>query len=484
LAKKVSSLFGPLLPAGFLVALLALTAAQINSYGRIVSATITERHGADFSVFYASSTRAAHGLDPYSAITAGAYQPPNLNPPQLVLLLIPLTWVNLRSALVIWAAASLCSASIAVWIVCSTLGVRLTVRRAVWVFVACVWAAPTGALLYFAQIAWLLSGPITWSWAAARRGQWDRAAIVLGVLMSVKPFLALLVPLLLCAEHWRPALISAATALVSLLVGIGALGWDTFVSWLRVIRTVTWADVIFNGSLLGFFDRLFTRNPRHVWGLAPIVDAPGAVTALWLLTSVAIAGVSMWAVHKHTESERGAAAVDHLFGVGLSASLLITPLGWLYYVFFLVGPFTARWSTVAWRATPSWRKILAVFVTICFVAPPGVLARYQPNGWATLSIGSAYFWGFLGLWLYAITTTVARDTCTPKAGDQPDPIDANISNQHRPIVFETRVLDRTPLGSPPDRLTFAQPHAQPHSVVSLPSNEWAGPRHIFQYLDS
>jgi hypothetical protein len=49
-----------------------------------------------------------------------------------------------------------------------------------------------GRLLFSAQISWCLWGTVTYLWVAARRSRLTSAAIVLGVLVSIKPFLGLL----------------------------------------------------------------------------------------------------------------------------------------------------------------------------------------------------------------------------------------------------------------------------------------------------
>ena len=95
-------------------------------------------------------------------------------------------------------------------------------------------------------------------------------------------------------------------------------------------------------------------------------------------------------------------AVDRMFAVTLSAALLISPLAWIYYLFLLAGPFIALCLDDRWRKGLRWRKVVLVGAVICCMLSPGTLASGQPNGWATLSIGSAYFWGLLGVWVCAL----------------------------------------------------------------------------------
>ena len=48
---------------------------------------------------------------------------------------------------------------------------------------------PTAALVYNGQSAWLLTWPATVAWVDARRGRWRRAAVLMGMLATIKPFL-------------------------------------------------------------------------------------------------------------------------------------------------------------------------------------------------------------------------------------------------------------------------------------------------------
>jgi alpha-1,2-mannosyltransferase len=300
----------------------------------------------------------------------------------------------------LWIIVSLGSALFALRTIFREARLRATPTAVAWTAFALVCAVPTGALLNFAQISWILWGPVTCAWAWARRGRWTRAAVLLGLTMSVKPFLGLALLMLAVERRWKAALVASGTAAACLLAGIAAFGWGTFTSWVRAIGTVTWAANVFNASLFGLLERVAGARAGPYAGYAGSVSqVPAIIGVLWLTCAGIVVVVSCWAVYRVRDDE--VREVDRTFAITLSAALIVSPLGWIYYHFFLAGPYLALWSDAAWRSTAGWRKGLAAGAVLCFVLPPGALVARHSAGW-TASVGSAYFWGTLALWLAAM----------------------------------------------------------------------------------
>jgi hypothetical protein len=256
-------------------------------------------------------------------------------------------------------------------------------------------------------------------WAAARRARWNSAAFVLGLTMSIKPFLGLLLVILAVRKRWAPLAIALTTAIGCFAIGIVALGWPTFLSWIRAFRSITWAAHIFNASLFGFIERLFGHYPQSIWELAPLASAPGLVWPLWLLATAGAGGVSAWVLYRRVPAEVAepnseAYAVDRMFAVTLSVALLASPLAWIYYHFFLAGPFIALCSAGRWWTAFAWRQVLLVGAALVLTLGPGTLTSGQPHAWATFTIGSAYFWSALAFWICAVSgDRVIQDSPTP-----------------------------------------------------------------------
>jgi glycosyl transferase family 87 len=246
-------------------------------------------------------------------------------------------------------------------------------------------------------------------WAAARRGRWTSAALVLGMTMSVKPFLVLLLLPFAFRRKWLALIVAAGVAAVSFSMGAAVLGLRPFISWIAAIRSVTWAGHVFNGSLFGISSRLLANRPLPIWQLEPMVRAPEWIQPIWIVAAGVLLALTIWRLYapraRNSQADQQPSAVDREFATMLSSALLITPLGWIYYHFFLAGPCIALLAHEEWRKALQWRWLVLAGATICFMLSPGNLTSGQPNAWASLTVGSAYFWGLLGVWTCAAVAT-------------------------------------------------------------------------------
>jgi hypothetical protein len=94
-------------------------------------------------------------------------------------------------------------------------------------------------------------------------------------------------------------------------------------------------------------------------------------------------------------------AIDRAFALLLVAAQLLSPLGWVYYLWLPAGPIAAlavrrSRSDVRWFSV---RGLLGLVTIFGFVAPLPVLFSFQPRGWASVSFASAYFWATLSVWI-------------------------------------------------------------------------------------
>jgi hypothetical protein len=155
---------------------------------------------------------------------------------------------------------------------------------------------------------------------------------------------------------------------------------------------------------LVFFERLFGRDAT-VWPLVNLSDAPYLVRPLWVASAVLVLAFSVKSLGSRNSptqsSDQERHGIDRSLAVAVTAALLLTPLGWVYYVFFFVGPFVALMCRNAW-----WKSRVRIagfaLALVSLSLAPGILASGQPSGWATLSIGSGYFWGVFLLWALSL----------------------------------------------------------------------------------
>ena len=400
----------------------AVLLALISWNAWIAHTMVTRLQGGDFRILYLSARAQLEGRDMYdlaSEIRTHLGRPlqstlVNLNPPHFQLLVLPLALLSPGAALALWAGVSLLCLGVSIRVVALQLGLEPSAwgcwRVAVWLLAF----AGTGAVVGTAELAFLLMLPLTLGWSAARRGGWTRAGVYLGLAMGVKLFLLIFVPYLLLRRRFGAALVSGATAAAWFLGGLLIVGSGTYWSWLSQLASVSWAWRGPNASVLGLLTRSFAENPYYT----PLAVAPEVILPLWL-PSVAIIGFCSLAV---VTVDRTTAAVDRAFALLLAAALLVSPLGWIYYLWLAAGPGAAL--ALRWRRKQAldqsdpragaarWRLRLLMLAVPGLVWPYFATFLFQPHAWATPLLASAYFWSIAALWCALVLDWLAARSQT------------------------------------------------------------------------
>lgn len=353
----------------------------------------------DFFTFLASAEQLRDGRSPYlmpRAVTTAAGSTvvhPNLNHPAALVVFLPLLAVAPAFAFWLWMAIGLACYALAI-----ALALReLRLPRLRWpgaLVVALAVAAPGAAYsVQLGQWALPLALPLTVAWILARHDRRVAAAALLGLLVTLKPFLLPLLALVAprpggarrpAGSMLAPLAVAAlAGALVSLAV-LPILGVQGYADWLAVLREVDWYGHGFNISLAGLLSRLVPLTGWQVWALTAATVAAG-------LLAVA------------RRPPAFIARVDRDFGLLLVVGLLAAPLGWLYYTVFLV-PLLAV-ILARWPETPRWPRRLFLAALPLLWTPHFLLPLYPDALWSRLTLRAMPTYGLLlvalALWLPA-----------------------------------------------------------------------------------
>jgi hypothetical protein len=153
-----------------------------------------------------------------------------------------------------------------------------------------------------------------------------------------------------------------------------------------------------NLSLRGTAERLFAGGGP----LAAVFEAPTLVVpASWIAVAL-VAGTTAWRIWP---GARGDNDVDRTFALLLVAALLVSPLGWIYYLPLATPPLLALAHRGAFVGPGVTRVALALAALACLYVPVQVTENAQPSALATLVLACAHAWGALLLW----TRLVLRD---------------------------------------------------------------------------
>lgn len=387
LPPRSAALWGDAIRAIAIGVVALMLAGLTVIYAEALRHTITLRHLQDFGIFYESAARFRDGTEMYGTVGAApAAGPLNLNPPHFHLLLWPLTAFSPNSAFAIWMALSAAALMASLTLVIRSL------RLGAWAIaslLAVSYASPAMfAMVLTGQVGAIMLLPYTLSWNAARKNRAVQSAAWLGLCASVKPLFLLFVPAYLRLGLWRAALVVTGIVAGAFAAGIAIFGFEAHRTWVNHLLSVTWAEHYMNASLLGTIQR--SLSPSE-WRQLPIANTPRIVAPIWLAAAGTLAAATLWRVRRVADADRQLLLIT-------TAAMLISPLAWVYYLWFLIPPITAH------LASPATEQSRVRWVLICGVVglltpPPLVLAALSWGaGLGTLTVGSVYTWSLAAIW--------------------------------------------------------------------------------------
>lgn len=391
------------------VLLLAVGAAIVSGQIIVWHNTVYDRDAQDFGIFLTSVRHAVAGRSLYTPTIDRASPsfrrmrmkrysaspvtgPPNLNLPHTHLFLLPLAFVSTRTALRVWTFAS--------FVVFVGVGWR-SLRVLHWDLPVLAWLAlavyvlawaPAAAFSLTAQVSLLLMGPVTAAWLAARSGRAGQAGAWLGLAAAIKPFLFLFVPYFLIRRDWAALRAMAIVTTVLVAAGIVVFGPGAYREWLLQLPNVSWAGHYLNASIFSVVERLFGRA-----GYGQFTSERNLVLPIALIGCALVATVTFGYLRRSSE---GIAAIDREWAALLLASLLISPLGWSYYLWIAVWPVAASIGHAGPWGSRRPADFLLVPGLACWLWYGKMTEWGQPSPLATVTFASMYFWALLSLWLW------------------------------------------------------------------------------------
>jgi alpha-1,2-mannosyltransferase len=332
-----------------------------------------------------------YGPSPATAIPVGSGEREfwNMNPPHFHLLILPLAVLSRLTAVLAWSTLSLAAAVTAAALIARELRIEWRASAIVWAVVLLVVVSATGQVVVTGQITFFLLLGVTWSWIAARSGRWSGAGAVLGALASVKPFIGIFLVYLLVMRRWRAAFHMMAASAACFAAGVMVFGVDSYGRWLSVLTAVDWAWAPMNASVAGIAARTFDASPLF----KPVWHAPQFGMALTLLATATVLIVAILQLRR----DHSPSAVDRAYAVLVVVSLLVSPLGWWYYIWIAAGPLAALWLTREERPSNA-RDLMLVPVVPGLILPLYVTSGFRHLAWTTPTLASLYGWTLL--WLF------------------------------------------------------------------------------------
>jgi hypothetical protein len=369
----------------------------IATYSTLGAVAMIPDRGDDFRRLYVSAVSWAHGGDPYAIRIADT---PNLNAP----ILLPFLWLftlgSEQAGFIAWTITSF--VLLAVCIPAISRHARIDPLHLVILILACT---GTFVALTFGQVSFLLMPIFSMAWCADRKGDTARAGAMLGLLSVLKPFYGLFGLYLLWRREWRAFGWYVVVFVAGMLAGWAIVGTSSLLEWGMRMRDVQWRWHIYNASAWGVGDRLFAVQPFYrVTGWTPLVVSPLLGNLLTAVIVIAVVAILWRALSKFD--------VDRSYALLALACLLISPLGWLYYLPSILAPVVV----VLGRRLSRWLwPLIAIGVCpyMALVSPDyGKLGTLVVGQWAFAIIASMFL-------LIAAEPPLGKFNDDSKQGDVP-----------------------------------------------------------------
>jgi hypothetical protein len=357
-------------------------------YARIVALVVTYWHFNDFGkLFYDLQNWLGTGILyeftpamylPKSDGSMGVYR--NLNPPHSLFLLMPLALLSISQAYTVWVVFSVASLAWSVIAISQTVNMKWPTHK--WfAFSALLFAStPITGFFLTGHVSLVLLPVVTLLWIGMRRERWILAGVCLGILASIKVFFGVFFIAAFLRRRWQFFSVAVLTLALASLSGLLVFGLENYHRWVQQLQAVAWAWGGINASLRGIVERLWIPNTE----LSTFGNHRGLVTPIWL---VLVAGVALATA---VAMKKGDQKYD--FALLMLAALLLSPLGQIYYAIWLLPELVVVFQSRSWRWS-GWLPGALLWYPLAFIR----LA--QPSPVATLTIGSVYGWGLLGVWL-------------------------------------------------------------------------------------
>lgn len=242
----------------------------------------------------------------------------NLNAPVVTFLLIPFSFFDLRVAYYLWAAVQFV---VGLWL-CLRVAARVfpkhPLRTPAVVLVFSGWF-PVFINLLIGQVGLFLFAFLAGGWLALERQRENRAGVLFGLALLLKPFVGLLFVWLLLMRRWRLLGVGSLTWVAGMAVAVIVFGVPDHLNWLSVLRDQDHSGQSWNAALEGLITRYFGGGLWH----SPL-DWPWARWALRATAWIFSAAALIWLSRRPGTFETGVALVMPLM-------LFLSPFGWIYY---------------------------------------------------------------------------------------------------------------------------------------------------------
>ena len=304
-----------IIPALLLILIYGLRYYQLLSPDRVC----------DFSAIHEGALALYNGNNPYALLVTLKALPFNLNPPFLLWLFQPLSWLPPRDALILWSILSLLLGTVGAGIAFHYAFEKNILQKNRWYLYGMYWACfATLMNTSLGQLGGLLLFLTMSGYHFYKKNRDILTGLCWGGLIAIKLFPALLFVYVFVQKRYRLAILLFITVILLSALPYALYGPTLYAHYIAVLTTPQYA-ASWNASLYGFLFRIMEGTNLIRYSGLKITYA-----LLFLIITIAYVIALINNEKKPTEHRS--------FCLTLTVMLFLSPLGWLYYLPLLILP--------------------------------------------------------------------------------------------------------------------------------------------------
>jgi hypothetical protein len=283
----------------------------------------------------------------------------SLHPPTTWLLLVPVAWLDLTTARIVWQVFNLGLFLAALWLILGALNVQDIVWRILFITFALVFP-PLAENMRVGQTYIL----ILFLFALALWGEIKQKHLVTGIGLGIAAGLKLsgapIWLLLAVRGQWRALFWSTVVGFLSALLGLAVLGWGAWLGFFQRVldysKPVPLASHVAFQATPSFLQRMFVASPQ--FNPTPLFDAPGLASVFGLIISGLALGLMLWFARR--------AAFEIAFATAVTSGVILFPMATEYHYTLLLIPLAVTgWHVITTRQRFDAVWFAAILILLC-----------------------------------------------------------------------------------------------------------------------
>jgi len=385
-------------------------------------------YGKDNSQFYLMGKAIQQGLNPYTNLSelAKIWMPkwtphpfPCPYPPFVALLCVPLAEIPIHTLVWYWAFIDFTFLVTMVLLLWKWWGSKMNILWFPVVLSLLLLCESVHRELRGGQIVGFLACLFVLTWLSAKDGKNILAGLLLGIILSIKIIAWPLVLCLLLCRKWISSAISIIVFGISNMLALYYLGLNTVLDYYTRVSKFSvdfWGGYQDNMALSAWGKRLFSGIG---WGcyIQPVYKFPALVPMFNILIPFTVFLIIFYMMTR-TKS------FDTRFGLACFASVLLSPVIWIFYFLLLAVPICLLYKRLLQHQASTELWILTIIPTALLYCPAQSWFIYATafgfgpqksitfnSGLLTLMPIFAMFWL---LWVFWQTDKLERSMATSK----------------------------------------------------------------------